>query len=306
MCIRDSIYRWYERFKKLGESGADGLLEAWRFYGFTGSVPEEVEDWYSWSPLPEIDDLLGKIAKRDLGEPSVSLCLEAWRHFSKAMEYHPLIQPYFFGPLFMGPAHPLILDIERSPTLPKIMFTYQIYLSEVDGITRRHGKKPLFATDLSWTGGAHLTNAFIEHLELFLREWGEGVALFSEAVERAEPRKKSKALKELGVAKILYHIIRTSINAAKFYQMRDELKLESTPRARKRQLLEEMVDVAREEKENALSALKLVKHDYRLGFGYTYDVAFTSEMIKAKIKQVEGLIEEMVYSLKQMLSDPTF
>jgi hypothetical protein len=294
------MYRWYQRFKKIGETSVDGLLEAWRFYGFTGSIPEEIEDWYSWTPLPEIDDLLGKIAKRDLGEHSISLCSEAWKRFSKAMEYHPRIQPYFFGPLFMGPAHPLILDVEKSSTLPEIMFTDMIRLSEADGVTRRHGWKPLFATDLSWTGGPHLTECFIEHLEFFLREWEEGVSLLSEAVGKAEPRKRPRSLKDLGVAKMISHIIRTSINVARFYRMRDELKEEITSKAKKRQILEGMLKIAREEKANSTSALKLVERDYRLGFGYTYEVAFTPEMIRAKIRQVEDLIQEMDRTRKQI------
>ena len=293
------MYRWYERFKKLGESNVDGLLMAWRLYGFTGSIPEEIEDWYSWTPLPEIDDLLGKIAKRDFGKRSVSLCLRAWKHFSNAMEYHPLIQPYFFGPLFMGPAHPLIFDVEEISTLPEIMFSPQIYLSEVDGITRRHGSKPLFATDLSWTGGPHLTEAFIEHLELFLREWEKGVSSLSEAVKRAEPRKKSRALKELGVAKIISHIVKTSINVARFYQMRDELK-GKTAHVRKKWILEKMLEIARDEKANSTSALNLVEKDYRLGFAYTYDVAFTPEMIEAKIRQVEKLIQRIRQIMKHL------
>jgi hypothetical protein len=78
------------------------------FYGMWGSKAEELGWWANWHPELSKETILKTIAKRDFGNLGLEV-IEAWDLISQAIGHLPCIPPYFTGPWFLGPAHPLIL-----------------------------------------------------------------------------------------------------------------------------------------------------------------------------------------------------
>ncbi len=293
------MYRWYERFKQLGKFELAGIMGAWRFYGFTGSITEEIADWYSWRPAPPIKGLLGNIAERDFGKRTGTPALKAWRHFSDAMGEFPFSAgvtgaPYCRGPFWLGPAHPLIFNPqERSHILEQFYkvdsIILELQLNEKEA--KRLFSQSLYLTDLRWTQPFGVGEV-IRRLERFAKEWKKGLDLWNEVVSIAEPVKRSRAEKEKGVNEMIWRTVITGINVARFYKLRDEYFSLPSSMKRTESILVELLSIAKEELQNAEQALELVKRDYRLGYGYTYGRAYTPDLIEKKIEHTRNVIEK--------------
>ncbi|MBI3008421.1 MAG: hypothetical protein HYY56_02730 [Candidatus Omnitrophica bacterium] len=295
------MYRWYERFRRLGKFELAGIMGAWRNYGWTGSITEEIADWYSWGPEPPINELLKNIAKRDFGKRTGTPALKAWRYFSDAMEEFPFSAgvtgaPYFRGPFWLGPAHPLIFNpqershiLERFYKVDPAILEMQIDEKEA----KRLFSQSLYLTDLRWTQPFGVGEV-IRRLERFAKEWKKGLDLWEKVISIAEPAKRARAEEEKGVSEMIWRTVITGINVARFYKGRDEYF--SLPSSMKRtgSILVELLSIAKEELQNAEQALELVKRDYRLGYGYTYGMAWTPDLIEKKIEHTRNVIEKEI------------
>ncbi|MFA5857655.1 MAG: hypothetical protein WC955_01160 [Elusimicrobiota bacterium] len=309
------MYRWYERIKRIREYNITGVFYCWKFYGFLGSIPEEIAYWYGWNPEPgSIDVLLNKIAVREYGEKAAQYCVKAWKLLSKSFGHHPVIGPYFRGPLYMNAAHPFVLGINDK--IPDILYSEFKFWNEC---IADHKKQPPAAvkTAIHYTLYGQLGNGILADdpnctvkgkVELFgyqLKQWGDGwkkgVDLLKQAVRVTPNKDKREALlKEYGIAKIIYHSILTTQNLKEFFEARDSVitdlknpNLSKISGTKQKQVVKKMVAILTRECKHSQEAMELVKHDYRLGYGYTYDTAFTADMIKAKITYTRELIDKL-------------
>ena len=78
---------------------------------------------------------------------------KAWRAVSEAISFSPELPPYFVGPYYMGPAHPMCADpgLHIAPNLHAHVFCSLAELSEADGMklqpafmTSPRGNVPVF------------------------------------------------------------------------------------------------------------------------------------------------------------------
>lgn len=287
------LYRWAERYKKIADYPVEGLLECWRFHGFTGSIVEEVVSKFTTRPIPDINNLLSEIAIRDFGKNTVNNALLAWKYLSDSFEHFPFSAwvsgaPYSRGPFYIGPAHPLILELWNTQ-LPKDLFYRQ------DASAKETGEddlilRPLFFDDTLWMQPFGYIK-FRKRLKKVLDEWTKGLDGFKEVLKLADSDKKANVQKELNIIEAVYRNLLTAINLADFMYWRG--KLFNTPNLGYNELLriyEKLNSIAEQELVNAKAALELVKIDCRIGYNF-YGICYTAEMISAKIKQVTHLIE---------------
>ena len=287
------LYRWQERYEKLAQCKVKGLIESWRLYGFTGSLSAEVGYWMSWQPHPDGEEILSRIASRVFGQQNTKEIQQAWRYFSEAFSYYPFSPMvtggiYFKGPTYLGPAHPLIFNVQKEYNLVKLFHKICGSAAEINEKVIRK----IYVSDLYWTQPFGV-DMVISYFEKMRQSWGKGLKLFEEVCRKVPEIKRENAGKELGIASIIYSTIVTILNVARFYKFRDELFSKPTSLVKVKQITEKMISIAQKEIYNAENALKFVKDDYRLGYGFTYGIYYNDAMIRTKIGQVKEVIKEI-------------
>lgn len=270
------FFQWAERFRGIrAVENVTGVFANWMHYGFTPSRAADVFYASMWDTLPDAGDILGGIARRDFGDRAAPHVLRAWQAFSRGIRQYPFSGPMAMGPVQKGPSHPLLFDKSLQP---------------------KHGVGRQFKNDLSWTRpwGPELT---IRQFEAMEREWAEGVAELGRAALAAESH-AAEAHAELGVARALLSCIRSTVNVARWIQLRDTL-WEAKDKAVMRTTLARMTEVAQSEVRNAREALPVVCADSRLGYansarsdqtGVPRAGIYSPGSIEKKIAQVERVL----------------
>ncbi len=283
-------YRWFERYQSLRESHVPGILAKWHFYGLTGSVPEELLCETVWEEDVDVDRVLGDIARRDFGDANIPLVLSAWRKLSEAWEKIPISHllfgerhGYMKGPLWLGPAHPLIFDVQRDYSLS------DRFVKQDPGrpFSRKpSGQPPLttphqFSSDLLFT--YPFTPAAVESaLRSGIRAWEAGLRVLERAMgSQPTPR----AIMELDVCRTLAIILRTGLNVVRFYRTRDALLCGKGSEPMLRRRMQQLTRILDEEIDNAERALPVLERDPRIGYTSSYGRPYSAEMVREKIRQ---------------------
>jgi hypothetical protein len=297
--------RWARRFEAMHREGVDGYQAQWRFTGFTGSLTEELLSMFQHEPVPSVDEALDALALKTFGTKAAPTARAAWKTFSKAWDHFPFSgyigggkDIYFRGPLYMGPAHPLIFDLHHTYEDHPGFYRIKPSMSELGQEAVVPGKyySRLFVSDLTWTQpwGSRIC---LKYLKKVRAGWMKGMALYEKALKATAPSLREKAGKECAVAKMVGFILTTAINTLLFYTKRDRLFAASYADSRTlKRDIEELRRVAHGEIENARAALKALDVNYLLGYyamGYfdIYATAYSRETIKEKICQVQHVAD---------------
>ena len=283
-------YRWFERYRRLRAQAVPGIIGKWHFYGLTGSLSEELLCQTVWEENPRANRLLAAAARRDFGAVDIPLLLRGWKQLSRAWELIPISHylsgerhGYMKGPFWLGPAHPLILDVQRDYGLSR-KFAKQDPGRMFPGVAPEDQPKQTphkYSSDLLFT--FPFTPAAVEQaLDRAIRAWEQGVAILERALGRApEPR----SVMELDVCRTVAVILRSARNVVRFYRVRDALFSGKGSLSVLQRRVRTLRRIADEEIANAESLLPILKRDPRLGFNPTYGPMFDAVMIAEKVRQ---------------------
>jgi hypothetical protein len=236
--------------------------------------------WYTWDPLPETDQLLYAVARRDFGQVAAPKFIRAWKMLSRAILDFPFSPGTArAGPMPKGPAHPLFADAAYHP---------------------RHSRGRQFVNDLNWVQpwGVEITTKYFSLME---RQWSEGVRLMEQGVSEVPATKRLEALRELGVADTFLCHLRSVRAVLEYHQYRCQLGVASNERSA-REFLNRMASVAGAERINAERALRWVEADSRLGYcnggvgitiGATRGGIYSAASIRKKIAQLDRLLSTL-------------
>ena len=276
--------RWAARAEALASCGVDG---AWVFPAFRplyGTSAAEVNKHFWWDPVPKAEDVLASLAGRIAGDAEAGRRLRrAWEHVSAAIEWSPELPPYYTGPTYLGPAHPMCADLEAP--LPEVF--YGLYLFRAEARDAEGLKKhPTFDTEPR--GDREVFERFYRRMEGCLQKAVEEVA----AAEGRVPERCRLAFDAEALAvRWFHHTIRTTANFYESCRLRDDLAAgqSSDPPADRDRWLEVLED----ERENAAEALPVAEADVRLDFHYGGDHTFPHlvDMLQAKLELLEGELE---------------
>lgn len=111
-----ALQRIFQKWSNVRSLGPRGVVQSWMFFGMWGSRAEELGWWANWFPTLSSEQVLTQIAQRDFGDRAPHV-VKAWQCLSTAVGHLPYIPPYFSGPEFIGPAHPLFFDSSEPSTL---------------------------------------------------------------------------------------------------------------------------------------------------------------------------------------------
>ncbi len=295
--------RWAARADALASSGATG---AWVFPAYLplrGTSTSEVFKYLWWDPVPERETLLSQFAARLAGKAAGPHVREAWRLVSEAIEFSPEIPPYYNGPHFFGPAHPMCADPDA--TLPREFYGHYGYYAEVNP-DLVEVPRPTFVTVP--TGNEMLFPNFYRQMESRLKKAAEAITAARPLVDTAH---RLMFDSEASMVAWFYHVARTEANFYDAFLLRRDLGnlLEGVKSGKSLTGEERQMAVARmgrwreilkDELANAKEALPIMEADMRLDFRY---MGFCPgpEMIRAKIAILEKEIDEYLPSLEARL-----
>ena len=212
--------------------------------------------------------------------------VEAWRHFTKAINYYPYSDPVarYPGPIQVGPGHPFYLDRSKPGG----------------------GRVRDWQNNLVWTQpwGPEVT---LKYFGLLENEWQRGIEIEEAAFKDVPEGRREAARREYGVAKSILCCVRSCRNLIRFLMAREKLYAEPD-KARRDGLLAEMRSVAEAELANAHEALPLCKADSRIGYasgGARVGGLYTPALIRWKIAQVQQMLDEEMPRFAASYQPPT-
>ncbi len=292
--------RWFDRAEALASCNADGAWVFPAFRPFYGTSTGEANKFLWWTPVPEREELLQAFAKRIAGVRAGDKLRQAWKEVSKAIPYSPELPPYYTGPYYLGPMHPMCAD-KKSP-LPEVFYGHYLFYAELkdsEGLKKR----PTFFTDPR--GNVPVFGEYYRNMEKHLR-------LAVEAIREASPLVEERCRLTFDAEALpiqwFFHTVRSHANFYESCQIRDRLlalqKKKSLSEKDKTEALKLMTrwrKVLEDEKENTIQALPILEQDMRLDPYYGGDHTFShgKEMIKAKLTILNKELSEFLPSLEK-------
>lgn len=283
---------WKKRWQGMMSDNLTSVIANWRFAGLTGTLSEELAYREIWKN-GEDEDTLRKMAARLAGADGAADCLNAWHLFSEAfsrLAFCPGLSgfPYFRGPMFLGPAHPLILHSDEGSSLPSRFFQFDPCLLELentavgDEILAAIPRLPLYFDDYRWTlplGKERMRCS----LEDVCKLWGEGLESYQQAYERVNPALRATLQSEIDIALMSNTVLRSTLNLSRFQAERDVVLIGPIDAEESEASYHRLLKIVEDDLTNSAVGLELARRDFRFGYGFTYGDAFDADMIQAKI-----------------------
>ena len=288
--------RWIRRAEAMAACGATG---AWVFPIFRplyASSAAEVFKHCWWTPVPDPEEVLQLLAARIAGPEAGPSLRRAWGYVSEAIDYSPEIPPYYAGPSYLGPAHPMCCDPHAE--LPEVFFGRYLFLAEI-AFDEGMKLKPTFLTS---PGGNH-PRAFRRCHE----RMADLLARADDEIDAAEPLVPPACrLPFAAEASSIRWFFRTARTHVNFFRSCEYRSLffpdpeipdpRRSDRDRDDQLIEQWRSVLIDERDNAREALPLMEADVRLDFHYGGDHCFAhgADMIRAKLDLIDDEINRVL------------
>lgn len=293
--------RWFDRWKAMAAEPVAGFIGQWRFYGMNGSPPEEIQYQAVWNPQRSVDAVLRTIAVRDFGlsEPQAGRVVAAWSSLSRAWDDIPFSALlsgerayYMRGPLYLGPAHPLIFDPQNDyglgPKFRTLRGDAREGLSPENQARMEATSPPRYVDQLLFVMPFG-EERFLELIGRCRARWETGLVILREVLEPcAEPR----ARMELDVCEITGIHLATVENVTRFYTVRDQLWRGRQDRDGFSQAVAALRRIAEAEMANAHRALPMLDRDLRLAFNFCYGNPYDADMVRAKLEQCRRFLED--------------
>ncbi len=279
--------RWVDRAEALASCGATG---AWVFPAFRanyGTSAAEVSKYVWWTPIPDKETLLKQFAVRLFGAEAGPHLREAWRHVSDAIPLVPLIPPYYTGPQYLGPAHPMIADPDAK--VPDVFYGYYLFMAEIMDSEGQQTRPTFTKTPY---GDAVVLGDYYRRME---RELAAAVAEVDAAQPKVDEAHRLMFDAESNSIRWFYYTARTTANFYEACPLRDKLlacargEAKDWPADERAKAMHRWREILEDERANAEAALPLVERDMRLDFYYGGDHTFphAADMIHAKLKLLE-------------------
>lgn len=295
--------RWVLRAEALASCGADGAWVFPAFRPFYGSSTGEINKFLWWTPVPDREELLQALAKRLAGEKAAGHLREAWKAVSEAITFSPELPPYYTGPYYLGPMHPMCAD--RESALPDVFYGHYLFYAELkdsEGLKKR----PTFFIDPR--GDVPVFGDYYRNMEEHL---ARAAAKIFEASALVEDRHRLTFDAEASPILWFYHTARTHANFYESCQIRDALmalsktgSLSVEEKADAARKMAQWKDVLEDERKNTEEALPLLQQDMRLDpyYGGDHTFAHGEMMIEAKLTILQNEISHYLPSLEAKFS----
>ncbi|MDD3926746.1 MAG: hypothetical protein PHT33_08830 [bacterium] len=289
---------WRKRWQGMMGDRPKGFLSNWRFTGLTGTLSEEISYRETWRCATD-GYSLKTMAERLAGREGAADCLEAWgllsQSFSRLSFSFGLSGfPYFRGPMYLGPAHPLLLSGDQARHLSAKFYSDDAWATAEDPWAQDDEDKaalkrsPLYFDDQRWASPFGMKRV-LSDLEEVCAIWTEGMEHYQRALEQAPDLLKPDLQREMDVALMAGVTLKSALYLARFQMERDRtfgpLKSEDADESYRR-----MLQVVEDDLANSRLGLDLAAKYFRYGYGFVYGRSFDVDMIEEKLKFTQEVL----------------
>lgn len=287
--VPSNLYRKFSGMKNLGVSHT---MMCWYFGNYPGLMNKAVGE-LSMEPFPKDEDsFLKQLAALYWKQEDTLHVIEAWELFSESYKHYPLSNFFqYYGPMTDGPVWPLLFEPVDAPLSP----TWQI------NSRRSFQAWPPSGDRIGECVGNELTlDEVVELCRQLSTTWDKGVKVLQK-IEAKYIDEPNRTL-DIGVAKALGIQFRSGYNILRFYALREKMfQMEGKDRLK---ILQQLIDIARDELKNDKQLIVLCEKDSRLGFhseaeGYKYFPA----KIRWRMAELKNSLENDVPELKKMIDN---
>ena len=276
--------QWKKRNDKILECmkkyGLTGLMEG-HHYGFFPSFISELAKWAFTSNSPGFDDICRKIAARDFGEENVDAVILAWEKFSEGISCCPPSVEDQYGPLRIGPAYPLSLNVHHNIS--------SVSYAQMGGETIVHTMYQPYDEARKENGGQ---TAFPIRVADEMKLLEKGIILFDDGVAILEKIAETDNAKRMtDIARYIANTYRTVLNTKKWFLLKNKLLSVCGDKEKMNQIAREMRVVAEAEILNAENTLPIVDRDSCIGWEPCMEYIGDRPHIEMKIRQVKVMLD---------------
>ena len=292
--------QWFRRYEGMHNArknwGLSGVMDSHHF-GWYPSVIVECSKWSFWSPQPDMNQVLNKIATRIFGDKGAVPAVEAWRLFSEAIDsYTPSFDDQN-GALRVGAAYPLVFNpylyphIEQYMKYPRTKHCFAG--SIVDTLYKPEQKH----------GGTASGRRFHEDIKIIkklLDTWETGNKKMNEALVDTPQNKLEAARKVAAVSEFYFCGLVTMWHVKRWWVLNKKLEIESEFEVAHK-IMDELEDIVKAEMKNVKRAIPLAEENSILGWEPRMDYAGGAWHLKWKMRQLENLLKYTLYAYRQTL-----
>lgn len=277
-------YQWMKRYNNMREMhenyGLCGTMDS-HHYGFYPSFISDLAKWAFHKPTPDLNEMLRRITVRDFTEETADDVLKAYEYFSEGINCLVSTNEDQYGPFRVGPSYPILLFRDTDAEFPSVPYA-------------PHGGneicKPMYAYDLSTQGQWDKINYEIKCHTKTADMFNAGCEILEKVIPLIPEKKQFEAKLLLNMGYFIRNAARTTVNVKEF-KKRKEVLLASEGAERNR-IVDEMIEIANRDIENARETIAFVDFDSRLGYEPSMEYMCDREHLEWKINLTKGVAEE--------------
>ncbi|MGI8913850.1 MAG: hypothetical protein ACR2JY_08710, partial [Chloroflexota bacterium] len=286
-------YQWARRHAALRRArddwGLSGLMES-HHYGWWPSFVSDLTKWAYWTPSPSPEETLVAIARRDFGAAGAPHALDAWQHWSDAIQDYIPTNEDQYGPFRVGPSYPLVFRSGANlPAADYAMFGNRIVNTSYQ--PHDSGRQSL---------GVARFPVEIRSLQRMAERWQQGLDCLEQAISQAPERQRPAGEIMLGLGRFMLHAIRTTIHCKEWWLLKQRLFSEADS-TRAAAFLDELTVLAEAEIANTEATIPLVEADSRLGWEPSMEYMTDAAHLRWKIAQVRRVLDSEFPTYRQSL-----
>ena len=315
--------QWQRRYDALAEHGIDGTLETWS-NGYKPNFIAELRAWSCWTDPLDFGTLLRSMARREFGSGSEELVLEAWEHFSRAIQFVPDTGPSMgtnaavANPIFFDEPPARIMTLANSwwdeaqkshwrhRVDPYWPYAHPVVVFTPD-FTNHTNRAEAYARGRSGIGaiesperlaGTAVLPVFNAHLLLAADELEAGLELYRQAALNAPEAKRTGAVKEVLIVEQMQRMLRSAHAILEFEDLRFRL-MGTDRRSEAEPLLDRMTAILAAEIERTTASLEAARRDSRLGYECEMDYVYTPYTISEKLRMLHEVLEQQIPAYRE-------
>ncbi|MDZ4849308.1 MAG: hypothetical protein SGI77_08435 [Pirellulaceae bacterium] len=315
--------QWQRRYAALEKSGINGTLESWS-NGYKPNFVAELRCWSSWTDSLPDDELLKLTAGRIFGSESATDVVQAWNHFSQAIQLVPDTGPSMgtnnavAHPLFFLDPPPRIMTLHNSwwdeekktPWRHRMVdawpYCHRMMIFMPD-FTNKKNNAESYARARSGIGNTGTTAlpksfsvlpVFNKYLLKAADELEVGLKLYRKAAASTPIEKQPAAFKEVLVAEHMQRMLR-SLNAILEFEDH-RLRLQATSSSDEASsILESMSIILRDEIVRTEESLLTARLDSRFGYECEMDYVYSPMVIDEKLRLLHRTLDEEIPAFRK-------
>lgn len=280
--------QWIKRYETMRKAhkewGLCGIMET-HHYGFYPSIISKLSKWCFWSPEEDMSEVLRKILIAEYGEENYKSTLSALENWSNAIRYYTPTNSDQYGAFRVGPSYPLAIDnAPKIPENPGAIFGGRI--CKTDYIVR--------LDDRCTPVGVRIHDE-LASLKKMLEFMDAGIKELENT-----PFVNSNLSELLNMGKFIRNTVVTGIHAKEWHILKCRLNCEKSKEDIK-SVLDEMVTLLENERENVKSTIPLVENDSRLGWEPSMLYMTDKWHLEWKLRHIDYVFSYEVETLRKSL-----